>query len=152
MSVWPRQAVAGGAGKPSLSTPEKRRRNQPLGKIAKEQIIVPHLLLIICSSWQEEQNLCLSQMGPFPSSPFWVQPTLANLRGTSLSKRLCGRILFLFGICIVKKDGKSWQNTRLHLAPCFWYAFPPVTTKVIYPTPLKEVFIFIKIHCSLFPP
>lgn len=126
----------------------EEEEKQPLGEIAKEKIIIPHLLLIICSSWQEEQNFCLSQMGPFPSSPFWVQPTLANLQGTSLSKLLCGRILFLFGIHIVKKDGKSWQNTRLHLAQCF----PPVTTKVIYPTPLKEFFIFIKIHCSLFPP
>lgn len=135
-----------------LSTPERRRRKQPLGEIAKEQVIAPHFLLIICSSWQEEQNLCLSQMGPFPSSPSWAQPTPASLQGTPFSKLLCGRISFLFGIHIVEKDGKSWQNTRLYLAQCFCYAFLPVTTKVIYPAPLEEVFIFIKINCSLFSP
>lgn len=115
---------------------QERGRKQPQGRIAEEQILAPHLFLIICSSCQEEQNFCLSQVCPSPVSPFWVPSTLTNLCGISLTKLLCGRIFFLFGICIAEKGGKSRHNTRLRLALCFWFAFPPVTTKVIYPAPL----------------
>lgn len=121
---------------PPLSTPagegEKITSRENCRRANHCSPFVPYYLLLLPGG---TKLLPVSGMS-LPVSPFWVQSTLTNLCGISLTKLLRGRIFFLFGICIVEKGGKSRHNTRLHLAPCFWFAFPPVTTKVIYPASL----------------
>lgn len=96
-----------GQDRPSSGTPEEEGETVTSREKCRGAHRCSRLLLIVCSSSQEAQSCCLSQVLPSPASPFWVQPTPTDPWGTSPTKLLYGRIFFLLGIRLVETDDKS---------------------------------------------